>query len=63
MVDDPLRLPRQRSEDIQPALVAGRDELDQGVEDYQRLVVGAPFLGLPNSVAECPNRLIVSDFG
>ncbi len=63
MVDHPLRLPRQRFEDVQPALVAGRDELDQGVEDHQRLVVGAPFLGLPNSVAERPNRLIVADLG
>ena len=63
MVDPPIRLPRQRSEDIQPALVAGRDELDQSVEDRQRLVVGAPFLGLPNGVAESPNRPWSPDFG
>ena len=63
MIDDPLRLPRQRLEDIEPALVTGRDELDQRVEDHERLVVGAAFLGLPDRVAKRSNRLVVTDFG
>ena len=63
MINHPIRLPRQRLEDIQPALVAGRDELDQGVEDQERLVIGAAFLCLSNSVPERPDSLVVPNLG
>jgi hypothetical protein len=63
MVDHPLSLPRQRLEHIQPTIIAGRDELDQGVEKQERLVVRAALLGLSNGVSERPDGLVVPNLG
>jgi hypothetical protein len=61
MIDDPLRLPRQRLEHAEPALVAGWDELDERVEDRERLAVGAALLGLSDRIAKYGDGLVVPD--
>jgi hypothetical protein len=61
VIDRPVRPPGERVEHVQPTLIAGRDELDQRVQDRERLAVRSAQLRLPDGVAKRFDRLLVSD--
>src|SRR2546430_10910400 len=61
MIDNPLRTPGQRAQNVEPVLVAGWDQLDQHAQDRQRLTVCITRFGLLHGVAKRRNRLLVAD--
>ena len=52
VVDDPVRLPAHRVEHVEPAAVAGRQQLEEHVEQRERLVVVLVLVGLPQRLAQ-----------
>ena len=63
VVDHPLGPPRHRRQDLQPAVVVGRQQLDKRSQDRQRLTVCLPPLGLAQAFPEGLDRLPISDLG
>jgi hypothetical protein len=59
----PVRLPPHGVEHLVPARVALRQDLEEGVQDCQRLLVEATILGLAHRLTQHRHRLAVTDEG
>ena len=63
MVDEPLRARVHRLEHLEPALVVGRQQLDELGLEVERLAERLPALGLAHGVQEHVDRLRVAPLG
>ena len=63
VIDDPVGLPRECVENVEPAAVTRRQDDEQGVEQGERLVMLLAGLGLPQRLAQRLDRFGVPDVG